>query len=213
MVCYNVISHLDQLIYYLNLVDCAHAGSVRGEWKAWISYLIGSNKCLYATDKARECARKANQPVVPDTIKHARSSSTTDASNQLQKQVKTSQPSIRPCTYKLNDLPFSPTKQAIVQAQNLWAVISTNSAFGFCEDPEMQELFCLMCIAAPSVLPSGKPLKEKSPLSSDPSYLTGCTMPQYLPTKGKYFYLTTTISGMILSSYVMTTQPPDTLVT
>ena len=107
-------------------------------------------------DKARECARKVNQPVVLDTTKHARSSSTTDVSNQSQKWVKTSQLSIRPYTYKLNDLPFSPTEQAVVQAQALQAVISTNSAFGLFEDPEMQELFRLMWTAAPSVLPSGK---------------------------------------------------------
>ena len=125
------------LIYYLNLIACICAGPVRGEWKAWTAHLVGSKKCLYATEVARECVRKANQPIVPDTTKHTRSSSMIDASDQSQKCVKSSQLSIRPYTNKPNDLPFNPAEQALVQAQALHAIISTNLAFSLFEDPEM----------------------------------------------------------------------------
>ena len=60
------------------------------------------------------------------------------------KQIKASTPvqmSIKPHTYKLIDIPFSPADQDVVQAQALWAVISTNSVFRLFKDPEMQELF------------------------------------------------------------------------
>lgn len=149
------------LIYYLNLIACICAGSVRGEWKAWTAHLVGSKKCLYATDKARECARKANQPIVPDTTKYTRSSSMIDASDQSQKCVKSSQLIIRPYMYKPNDLPFNPAEQALVQVQALCAVISTNSAISLFEDLEMWELFRLMQTAALSVLPSGKSVGGK----------------------------------------------------
>jgi hypothetical protein len=71
------------------------------------------------------------------------------------------QTSIKPHTYKLIDIPFSPSDWDVVQAQALRAVISTNSAFRLFEDPEMQELFHLFRTAAPSVLPSGKSVGGK----------------------------------------------------
>ena len=71
------------------------------------------------------------------------------------------QTSIKPHTYKLIDIPFSPAEWDVVQAQALQAVILTNSAFRLFEDPEMQELFRLFHTAAPSVLPSGKSVGGK----------------------------------------------------
>ena len=98
------------------------------------------------------------------STKHARSKSAASASDQPQKQTKAStsvQTSIKPHTYKVIDIPFSPVERDVVQAQALRAVISTNSAFGLFEDPEMQELFHLFRTVTPSVLPSGKSVGGK----------------------------------------------------
>ena len=98
------------------------------------------------------------------STKHARSKSAASTSDQPQKQTKAStsvQTSIKPHTYKVIDIPFSPVERDVVQAQALRAVISTNSAFRLFEDPKMQELFHLFRTAAPSVLPSGKSVRGK----------------------------------------------------
>jgi len=56
------------------------------------------------------------------STKHAWSKSTASASDQPQKQIKAATPvqmSIKPHTYKLIDIPFSPADQDVVQAQAL----------------------------------------------------------------------------------------------
>ena len=141
---------------YLISIACERARSVRGDKKGWTAHLIGANKCLYASNEARDCAWKANGTEIVTSSKHARSSSAANASHQPHKQFKSSQLSIRPYAYKLNDLPFNPAEQEAVQAQAARAIYSTNSAFTLFQDPEMLELLRLMQTAAPSIMPSGK---------------------------------------------------------
>ena len=75
---------------HLISIACERARSVRGDKKGWTAHLIGANKCLYASDEARDCARKANGTEIVTSSKHARSSSAADASHQLHKQFKCS---------------------------------------------------------------------------------------------------------------------------
>lgn len=83
-------------MYLLISAACECAHSVRGEKQAWTAHLIGTRKCLYATDEARGYARKKNGVLaIPVAVpKCARSSSAADMNNQPQKWAKPSKPMI-----------------------------------------------------------------------------------------------------------------------
>jgi hypothetical protein len=71
---------------------------------------------------AKESNSGSEHAATSASTKHARSKSTASVSDQLQKWTKASTPvqmNIKPHTYKLIDIPFSPSDRDVVQAQAL----------------------------------------------------------------------------------------------
>jgi hypothetical protein len=147
----------------INFTACEAAGKTRGTKDAMLAHLISgtARKFQNASDAAVNMALSVKYPgekIVIQTVaagsKHARSSRNASHSEQLQKKMKQAQ--ISPHVFKGLDIPFNAAQTAVIQAQCLHAVISTNSSFSFFEDPEVVELLKMMRTAAPAILPSGK---------------------------------------------------------
>ena len=54
------------------------------------------------------------------------------------------------------DMPFSANDIAAIEAQTLHVTISANLLFCAFEDPKVLELLCMLCTAAPDIMPSWK---------------------------------------------------------
>jgi hypothetical protein len=143
-------------------VACGLAGPIRGEKSVFITHILGSSRassgCAHAgaaataEAKAQRAGAQASRAAEPAT-KHARSASTADSTDAaLPKKFK--QAMLR--TYMGLDMPFSASEAEAIQAQALRAIVSTNSAFGLFEDPEMLTLIGMMRSLGPEILPSGK---------------------------------------------------------
>ncbi|KAJ7751786.1 ribonuclease H-like domain-containing protein [Mycena maculata] len=142
---------------------CAAVGFLRGEKSVWITHVLGSKNgrtlpCLFASPGATaEAKRQRSEAEVAKgkapSVKHARSASTTE-SNDARAPKKLKQSMLK--TYMGHDMPFSSSEADAIESQALRAIVSTNSAFGLFEDPEMLTLFGMMRSRAPEIIPSGK---------------------------------------------------------
>ncbi|KAJ7760892.1 ribonuclease H-like domain-containing protein [Mycena maculata] len=142
---------------------CAAVGFLRGEKSVWITHVLGSKNgctlpCLFASPGVTvEAKRQRSEAEVAKdkapSVKHARSVSTTE-SNDARAPKKLKQSMLK--TYTGHDMPFSSSEADAIESQALRAIISTNSAFGLFEDPEMLTLFGMMRSRAPGIIPSGK---------------------------------------------------------
>ncbi|KAJ6624566.1 ribonuclease H-like domain-containing protein [Mycena sp. CBHHK59/15] len=136
---------------------------IRGEKISFITHILGKRRasgagCPYASAEAKteaktqrtaEAASKAEEP----SKKHARSTSTAE-SNDATVPKKLKQTMLK--TYTGLDMPFSSSEAEAIEAQALRAIVSTNSAFNFFEDPEVLTLLGMMRSRAPDIIPSGK---------------------------------------------------------
>ncbi|KAJ7908024.1 hypothetical protein B0H13DRAFT_2331783 [Mycena leptocephala] len=147
-------------------VACTRAGSVRGQKDAWITHVLGSLDgktslpCAWASAGAK--AEATTQQGVSKTAKddapsnkHARSASTAEADDATTKK-KMKQSLLN--TYTGHSMPFSSSDADAIQSQALRAIVSTNSAFGLFEDPEMLTLFGMMRSRAPDLMPAQEKL-------------------------------------------------------
>ncbi|KAJ7724310.1 ribonuclease H-like domain-containing protein [Mycena maculata] len=142
---------------------CAAVGFLRREKSVWITHVLGSKNgrtlpCLFASPGATAEAKRqrSEAEVAKDkapSVKHARSASTTE-SNDARAPKKLKQSMLK--TYTGHDMPFSLSEADAIESQVLHAIVSTNSAFGLFEDPEMLTLFGMVRSRAPEIIPSGK---------------------------------------------------------
>ncbi|KAJ7175140.1 ribonuclease H-like domain-containing protein [Mycena crocata] len=140
------------------ITACKLAKSTRGEKLKWIVHILGPKKdpgCSHASAEAREEAQKQRDEgkAAALSTKHARSASAAN-SKDAPAPKKFKQAMLQ--TYTGHAMPFSASEAEAIQAQALRAIVSTNSAFGLFEHPEMLTLFGMMRSFAPDIIPSGK---------------------------------------------------------
>ncbi|KZV96600.1 hypothetical protein EXIGLDRAFT_765262 [Exidia glandulosa HHB12029] len=153
---------------------CADAGSVNGEKNAMVAHILGQRAphatpaCAYATAEARSLAEEIrgagvkrghdsddeSARLAPATKKRASTTPTASSSKSTTAPPKPKFKQGAITTYKANDLPFSASAKAEIEAQAARATISANLPFRWIDNTEVRKLFYLFRSKADDVLPS-----------------------------------------------------------